>query len=179
MSRRTRRVVPAVVAGLALLALGAWAATAAVGHLLGQDPTATAGPLARALAETSWQDPVLVAAGAVLVVLGVVAVLASLLPGRQVVLALQGEGAAGPTTGITRSSLARAVRQAAEDVDGVDHADASVRGGRVDVRARSALRDVGDLRARVEKAVADRLTAIPLARRPRVQVRTSTTRSDA
>ncbi len=178
MSRRTRRVVPAVVAGLALLALGAWAATAAVGHLLGREPTGTAGPLARALAGSSWQDPAVVGAGVVVLLLGVVAVCAAVLPGRQVVLALQGEGAAGPATGITRGSVRRAVRAAAEDVDGVDHANASLRGGRVDVRARSGLRDVGDLTARVERAVDDRLTGIPLARRPRVRVRTSTTRSD-
>ncbi|WP_380166353.1 DUF6286 domain-containing protein [Jannaschia sp. R86511] len=179
MSRRTRRVVPAVVAGLALLALGAWAATAALGHLLGQDPTGTAGPLARALAGAPWQDPVVVAAGAVLLLLGLLALLAALLPGRRVVLALQGAGATGPRAGITRTGLRRAVAAAAEDVDGVDRADATVRDGRVEVRARSGLRDVGDLRARVEQAVTDRLAAIPLARRPRVQVRTTTTRSDA
>lgn len=179
MTRRSRRVVPAVLAGLVLLVLGAWLVTVSVGHLLGQDPTATLRPLADRLQASTWQDPGVVGAGVVLVVLGLVAVLAAALPGPRVVLALQAVDGGRAVDGISRSGLRRVARHAAEEVDGVGSADASVDAGRVVVRVRSALHDQADLRRRVEGAVQERLAAVPLVRPPRVEVRTSATRSDA
>ncbi len=186
MNRRPRRVVPATLTALVVVALGVWLATAAIGSQLGTDPTRSLTPLGERLAASPWSDPGVLTVAVVLAVLGLVLLLAALLPGRHVVLALDGGAGAGSpggdggtSAGITRRSIRRAVQDAAHDVDGVSSATAAVSGRRVDVRAQSSLRDATGLRERVEQAVGARLDGIPLSRRPRLQVRTTAARGDA
>lgn len=182
MSRRPRRVIAATLTALVLLSVGALLATATIGQLAGNDPTGLLTPTGERLAASPWQDPGVAAAGVVLLLVGLVLVLAAVLPGRQVILAMDPDDSgrsAGSSAGITRASLQRAVQEAALRVDGVASADASLKGHRVDVRTKSSLRDTSDLRGAVEQAVVARLAEIPLSRQPRVQVRISAPRSDA
>lgn len=192
MSRRPRRIIPATIVALLILALGAYAATASIGSLLGQDPTRSLTPLADRLSASPWNDPAVLSAGIVLLVIGVILLLCGVLPGRQVILALQspdGPSSDRPSSikstsdrpsaaGVTRGSITHAVQDAAAGVDGVSSAHVRVKGRRVDVLSQAAARDTTGLAGRVETAVVERLAGIPLAKQPQVKVRVTAARSE-
>ncbi len=175
MSRRPRRVVPATVAALALLVGGAFVATAAWRALLGQDPTPPLPALGRLAAATDWQDPLALVVGGALLLLGLIMLTCGLLPGTPVVLALDAAGG-DSRAGITRSSVRRAVEDAAGGVDGVRSVRARVTRGRIAVHAKAGLRDTTGLSEQLQHAVTARLADIPLTHPARVTVRTTGSR---
>lgn len=202
MTRRPRRIIPATLAALLLIGLGAYVAVVSIGNLLGEEPTRTLTPLVERVSASPWNDPGVLTAGAALLVLGLVLLLCGLLPGRAQVLALDGDPgstwnssttssstndkstgartagiAAGSTAGITRGSIRRAAQDAADGVDRVDSSQATIRGRRVDVHAHASVRDTAGLAEQVEVAVADRLGNIPLTTTPRITVRATPARS--
>ncbi|WP_380168896.1 DUF6286 domain-containing protein [Jannaschia sp. R86511] len=207
MTRRPRRIIPATLTALLLIALGAYAAVVSIGNLLGEEPTRTLTPLVDRASASPWEDPGVLTAGAVLLVLGLVLLLCGVMPGRAQVLALDVDPgstrdnptndsftndsstndkptgarnagmAAGSTAGITRGSIHRAAQDAADGVDRVDSSQVTVTGRRVDVHTHASVRDTTGLAEQVEVAVTDRLANIPLSTTPRITVRATPARS--
>lgn len=176
MIRRHRRVVPATIVAVVLLAAMVAIIASCVQVLLGQPPLIGFADLAAQGAALRWVDVVVLIAGAILAVLGVILLACAWSPGKPTVLPL---ASADPqhTAGATRHSLRRTMINAAEGVDGVRHATAVVTPRRIRTTVTTSLRDDSGLSDRVRTAVGERLTAIALDRPPRIDVRVNHARS--
>ncbi|WP_327048423.1 DUF6286 domain-containing protein [Microbispora sp. NBC_01189] len=169
---RPGRGLPAVVAALALLAIGVLTAveviSALLGHPVGLVPYERVAGWART---TAWNDDRALAAAAALALIGLVLVLIAAVPGRGRLVALR---TADPdlVVGVPRRALARVLSGAAGRVDGVRAAGARVRGWHADVSVRTDLRDTTVLRERVraaaEREIARLAPAHPISLRVRV-----------
>lgn len=168
---RPRRLWPALVVSAVFAALGCLVAIDVIsmlaGHQLHVLPDAR---LIRWAGGTAWHDlPVRIIGGA-LVVVGMLLVGSAVLPGRTRLITLAGDD---PTlvVGLTRGGLARAVRSAVTDVDGVDGAKVTVRRRRARVVARTPLREPKRLATEVRDAAVTRIEAFVPARPMKVTVR--------
>lgn len=116
-----------------------------------------------------WSDGDTRLVALLLLALGLLLLLVTLSRWRPVSLALSREPGM-PDGDVRRASLESALARHAESVDGVDRASVKVVGSKARVRVDSNRRDPGDLGARVERQVAERLDAVSLASPPRVAV---------
>ncbi|GLZ55697.1 DUF6286 domain-containing protein [Actinomycetospora sp. NBRC 106378] len=197
MTRRPRRTLPALLVALVLLALGALAATSAIQTLLGRTPVVSLDAVPGALSGVAWESPIVLIVAGVAAVVGLVLLLAAILPGPSHVLPLTAAPATtaptaggdaeawGPWSGSGveaagwhRHDLALRLRRRAADVEGVTGATAKVRRRSVKVVARTHRGSTGDLRQAVESALSTDLDSLGLARRPRLRVSVSSTRKD-
>lgn len=138
--RRPARTVPTALLGLLLLA-GGLLAVWLLGSLLldGAWPASSRSTLESIGALRLDSAPVLVTAG-VLALLGLVLLLAALLPGRPSrSLVLAGDTPGG--TAVPHRDLARRITRRVEAVDGVHSARATVSGRRLEVLARTVVDD--------------------------------------
>lgn len=103
-------------------------------------------------------------------VLGLLILLAAVLPARRHLIELDHDEA-DVATGLTRRSLRRTLTAAAENVDGIGSAKVTVRRRRLVVRARTALRHTEGLADRVSTAVEARLADLAPRRHRSVRVR--------
>ncbi|MCD2186902.1 DUF6286 domain-containing protein [Actinomycetospora soli] len=195
MTRRPRRTAPALLVALVLLALGALAATSAIQTLLGRTPVVSLDAVPSALSGVAWQSPAVLIVAGVAALVGLVLLLAAILPGPSHVLpvgtapaATGGTGGAeewGPwsgggveTAGWHRNDLALRLRRRAQTVEGVTGATAKVRRRRVKVVARTHRGSTGELRQAVETALSSDLDTLGLTARPRLRVSVSSTRKE-
>ena len=111
----------------------------------------------------SWDTTLVVVVAAVLTALGVLLILAALLPGKPTLIALD-TGAADVVAGTSRRSLARTLSEAARSVDGISAAKAKPRRRTLRVKATSRLRDPAGQQEQVTAAVTFRLADLALAR---------------
>ncbi|MGV9679371.1 DUF6286 domain-containing protein [Nocardia sp. NPDC003482] len=163
MTRRSRRIAPAVIVALALLAGSIAVAVSLIQKLSDHREFVSYTALATRLHDTTWSaGPVLVAGIAALVV-GAVLLAAALWPGRSVVVPLDAED--GVRAGIARRSLRGAVHDAVRSVDGVD--SARVRLGRKRIRVKGRGADAAP--ETVRAAVAERLGTIAPRVPPRIE----------
>ncbi len=176
MIRRPRRTVPATLVAIVLLAAAVLVAISCVQLLLGQPPLLPFPNMAAFGATLTAASPLVLAAAAVAVLLGVVLLYAALGPGKPTVLPLDA-GTSGLDTGVTRRSLAAALADTARVVDGVDAAHVKLRGRRVTATVHTPLHAEAGLREQVITALDKRLTDLAPTRTPRVKVRVATTRS--
>ncbi|HEX7302066.1 DUF6286 domain-containing protein [Lentzea sp.] len=175
MKRRTRRSLPASLTALVLLGAGVVTTISAVQHLTGDRPWLDITAIASALHSVQWTDQITLVAAAVVAVLGLVLVLAAVLPGAVTVLPLAGT----PDSGITRSGYRSALRTAANDVDGVSAAEAAIGTRRVTVRATTARTHTEGLTDAVRAAVETRLDELAPSRRPAVVVKLRARREES
>ncbi len=110
-----------------------------------------------------WNTPLVVLVAAVITALGVLMILAALLPGKATLIALD-TGEPDLVAGTSRRSLARTLSEAARSVDGISAARAKLRRRKVRVKATSGLRDATGQREQVTAAVTARLDDLALAR---------------
>ncbi|MFP5071174.1 DUF6286 domain-containing protein [Pseudonocardia nantongensis] len=169
MIRRHRRVLPARIVALLLLAAMVVLVMACVQLLLGQPPLISFGALAAAGAALQWGSSAVLAAGVVAAVLGLVLLACAWTRGAATVLPLA--TTEYTSAGATRQSLRRSIATVAHTVDGVHTATATVTPRRVRATVTTPLRDPGDLREQVSAAIEEHLGAIALARTPRTTVR--------
>ncbi|MFI6521948.1 DUF6286 domain-containing protein [Spirillospora sp. NPDC050679] len=168
---RSRRTLVAFLTALALTAVGVLAAIEIISWLA--DRPARIVPYQR-LGDwgvgTAWNHRSALVASGALAVLGLLLLLAGLVPGKPRLIPLHGDDP-NLLIGVTKHGLKGAVTDAAEAVDGVSHV------GRVKIEPRKArltvhsdLRTGGDdLRKRVTEAVQQRLDALgPVPRRTAV-----------
>lgn len=180
MIRRPRRVIPAMVVALVLLAGCALVAVCCLQQVSGHTPVLTWHQVADLGVRLHWHDPAVLAAGAVAAVVGLILLAGTLLPGRPTVLPLAATDVTTSDDGVSRRGLGEILRHSAVDTDGVTAARARVRGGRVLVRITTPLDqpdDVHDVHDRVQQAVSDSLDRVALAAPPRLRVHVRTRQS--
>jgi hypothetical protein len=167
MKRRPRRSVPAVVTAVVLLAACVLVAVVAIQLILGERPWVSLDAVATDLHDLRWTDVLPAVAGGVVALLGLVLVLAAILPGATTVLPLGGSFDAGAARGGYRSTL----RAAAAGVDGVSGAAVKLGTRRVKVRVVTERTRPDGLADAVREAVGHRLDQVGPATRPAVSVR--------
>ncbi|MFD0688343.1 DUF6286 domain-containing protein [Actinomadura fibrosa] len=173
-SFRSRRVWPALLAAVLITAAGMLAAIEVITAWLDRPARIVPyGRIADWAEDTAWKDaPALAIAGA-LTLLGLLFLLAGLLPGRTRVVPLHGDDP-DLTMGVTRRGFKAAIASAAEGASGVSGVRrVRLRRRRVKVVALTPVREHGDLGERVTAAVGDLLDRIqPLpARKVAVRVK--------
>ncbi|MDA2803731.1 DUF6286 domain-containing protein [Nocardiopsis suaedae] len=168
---RPRRSWPAFIAAVLVLAAAVLAGAAAAAAIAGVPlRVPVVGDALEQAAGMRWRDTaVLVAAGGA-ALLGLVLLVAALLPGRARWTALRTDDP-DLVVGLSRPALRRAVAAAARGVSGVRAAHATVRRRAVRVRVETELRERPALRGDVEEAVGERLDELAPLRRPKVRVR--------
>lgn len=173
------RALPAILVALVMLAVGVAAAWAAIERLgAGNWPTwASAG--VRSLSGVSWNNPALLAGCAVVAVVGLVLLLAAVLPGARngttVTLPGDASGATRSTEAmINRRALARLLTAEADLVDGVDGVTATVSRKRVTLSVDTPSTHRGKLEETVTGRVRGRLDELGLRPMPRITVNART-----
>lgn len=165
---RPRRSWPAVISGFVILVVAVVAAAEVIAALsgspLGLFPVGTATEYAQT---TTWSQPSVQIASALLALIGLVLIVAALAPGRGHWTALRTDDPA-LVVGMTRSALRRAVAAAAQDVSGVDQVGVHVRGSRIRVQVRTGMREAPELPAEVTAAVERRLEELAPLRSLRI-----------
>ncbi len=137
MKRRPRRVVPAVLAGLALVAVCVLVAVSAIQMLSGTKELISYDRVAARLHAVSWGNGWVLGAGVATVLIGLLLLAPALLPGRSLLVPLESEN--GYRAGILRGSLRAAVRDAAETVKGLESARIRLGKNKIRVIARTAM----------------------------------------
>jgi negative regulator of sigma E activity len=148
-----------------------------VAHRIGADPVLVNWPgIYRWARETSWTAAAVRLASVLVAVVGVALVVAQLKPRRPSQVSLD-SGIDATTATVARRGLARSVRSAVTDVDGVSDADVAVSRRRIRVRARiRAVQPAAapTMRDTVTHAARQRLDAVRLKQPPTLSVRLST-----
>ncbi len=173
MKRRPRRSTPAALTALVLLAVCALVAVVAIQLILGQQPWISYDSVAGWLRAQHWNDLIPAVAGGVAVLLGLILILAAVLPGKLTVLPLRGELESGASRRSYRSTL----HAAASGVDGVSAAKLTLKRRKVTARVRTERTGTDGLSEAVHAAVSRRLAQITPATEPAVQVTVKATRS--
>ncbi|MFG2007212.1 DUF6286 domain-containing protein [Spirillospora sp. NPDC048911] len=169
---RPRRVWPALLAAIVMTAAGTIVAVEVISALAG-DPARVV-PYERLtdwLAGTRWRNGAVIATGAVTAALGLIALLAGLLPGHTRLIRLRTDDP-DFVMGVTDRGLRTAAETAARDIDLVsDVPRVKTRGRRVLVAVTTPARDTGDLKVRVRDAVRARLDDLGVEPSRSVRVR--------
>ncbi|MCU1640779.1 MAG: hypothetical protein JWN03_1054 [Nocardia sp.] len=173
MIRRPRRVGPAVVVALAVLALCVLTAVSLIGRLLGRSEVVSYDSIAHRLHDTRWSDGLVLGAGVAVVVVGAVLLVLALLPGRPVVVAL--DEVDGSSAGVSRRSLRAALRREAGAVHGVDSARVRLGSKKILVSARTGRTGSSEVDGAVQEAVTRMLERIAPARPATVRTRLRST----
>lgn len=166
---RPRRSVAAGMVAGALAVAGILVAVQAISAAFGNPVWRTPG-LTGTLQNTRWNDPAPLTAAAAAALIGLVLLLAGLLPGRPHAIPLA-SGEESVVIGVTRPGLRRALTLAAQHVDGVTRARVRLRPRGVVVRATTRLRDPAGLDENVHAAVQDRLNELDPLSPMRIKVR--------
>lgn len=178
LPRRPSRTLPATITAIVLVAAGAGLVWLGVSALMG-DTSLAEGALSTTTAVT-WGSIALYAAVAVAAVIGLVLLLAALLPGRRTALTAgtTWHGMDGTTTVMGRSAVERLATARAERVDGVSAARAQLRGGRLKLSLSTYLVSTEELQGTVRDVVQSSLDDLGLKPAPRVSVRATTEHHD-
>ncbi|MCS7478518.1 alkaline shock response membrane anchor protein AmaP [Umezawaea endophytica] len=177
MKRRPRRSAPAVLTAAVLLVVCALVATVAIQTILGETPLITYRAAADALHSTRWADLVPLVAGGTAAVVGLVLLLASVLPGRPTVVPLRDEETTFDS-GASRRSYRSTLRTAASDVDGVNAATLSLGRRKVAAVVRTDRTTTDGLADAVRVSLDQRLDQIAPEARPELKVKIKAARSD-
>ncbi|MEV7548468.1 DUF6286 domain-containing protein [Amycolatopsis sp. NPDC089917] len=167
MKRHPRRSVPATLTALVLLAACALVAVVTIQMLLGETPWIRYDTVAAALHGTRWTDTVTAIVGAAAVLLGLILVLAAIIPGKPVVLPLRGD----LDSGASRRSYRSTLRVAASAVDGVSDARVKLKPRTIAATVTTGRTTIDGLADAVRRSVEERLDQIDPAVRPTVRVK--------
>jgi hypothetical protein len=184
LRHRPGRAVPALIAGILLLAAGVALVWLTISRLVnGTWPTLLQGPRDW-LAALAWNDPAVRQIGIAAIVAGVILLLCAIIPGGFSALTMDDSGTTGSgdevrpvqeqETVMTRHAVARLAKARCLQIDGVDTAAATATTRRVRLRVTTYLHEPGDLRTRITDAVRARLEEAGLSPVPQV---TATVRS--
>ncbi|NKY86087.1 DUF6286 domain-containing protein [Nocardia veterana] len=174
MNRRPRRITPAVLVAVVVLALCVLVAISLIQNLGNSKELVSYHSVATRLHDTTWHSYWVLGVGIGAAVIGVVLLVAALYPGRRVVEALEPEE--GMDAGIARRSLDGALHDAAVSVAGLEGARVRRTRRQIRVHGRAAHPDHADLEQTVNAAVGDRLARIAPRSAPPVSTRLRATR---
>ena len=176
---RPARVVPAVVVAVVLLliavALG-WAAIAAIAAGGGSANAAMTDGYSgfESLGRLQWAAPAVIAAGCVLALLGLIALIAGISPGGRRIIGYRAEAPEHIEhfeVVLPTSALSNLAAAAADSVDGVSSVRAASNASSTNVSFSTPVRDNAEIRDEVDAAVTQRFASIALDRTPTVKVR--------
>ncbi|WP_084514326.1 DUF6286 domain-containing protein [Nocardia acidivorans] len=167
--RRPRRVVPAVLLALAVLAVCVVAVISLTGRLVGRSELVSYDSLADRLHGTHWSDAAVLGAGIAIAGAGLVLLLIAVLPGRPVVIALDEVG--DSPAGLARRSLRADLRRAAASVHGVESPRVHLGDKKIRVSARTGRAETAVLDTALREAVTGALDRIAPARPATVRTR--------
>ncbi|GAA4577324.1 DUF6286 domain-containing protein [Planotetraspora kaengkrachanensis] len=154
---RPRRVIPAAISALALLAAGILTAVETISALAGRPARLLPyDQVSEWAATTAWQDRQALTSAGITAVLGLLLLLFALVAGRPRLVALR-TGDPDLVAGVRPRTLARLLGAAASGADGVRRARTKIRGRQVVVKAATDLRDTAGVEQRVLTAVEDEL----------------------
>lgn len=173
MKRRPRRSIPAVLTAVVLLAVCVFAAVVAIQLILGQTPWISYQNISEWLHGTRWNNVVPAVAGGVAALAGLILLAAAILPGKLVVLPLDG----GTGSGASRRSYRSTLRAAASAVDGVTGTKLKVKRRKVTARIRTARTSTDGLSDAIHAAIERRLAQVAPATVPAIKVRINAVRS--
>jgi uncharacterized protein YjeT (DUF2065 family) len=184
LRHRPSRAVPALIAGILLLAAGVALVWLTITRLVNDTwPAPLQGPRDW-LAALAWNDPAVRQIGIAAIVAGVMLLLCAMIPGGFNALTIDDSGTtgagdeAGPVqeqeTVMPRHAVARLAKARCLQIDGVDTAAATATTRRVRLSVTTYLHEPGDLRTRITDAVRARLEEAGLSPVPQV---TATVRS--
>ncbi|MFF2083779.1 DUF6286 domain-containing protein [Nocardia sp. NPDC058176] len=166
MTRRPRRVVPAVVVAVLLCATAVLVVVSLIQRLTGTRELISYDSVATRLHDTAWGSGWVLGVGIAVAVLGLALLAVAALPGKPVVLAL--EAGDGMDAGIARRSLRHALADATGGVDGLDKTRVKLRRKKIHVSGHTH-HTVEQTAEDVRLAVADRLDRIKPADVPRLR----------
>jgi len=178
--RRPRRGIPATLTALVVLVACALIATISIQLLTGRPPLISYPTIADNLHRAQWRDLAVAVVAGVVALVGLVLLLAALVPGKAMVLPLDAADTAGTglTAGVSRRSLRSTLRIAADSVDGIASTTLRLRGNTITVVARADRTDDTGLADAVREAVGARVDQLAPAVPPTVRVRVHAARSD-
>lgn len=174
MIRRPRRSVAAALTALVLFAGCALVAIVGVQMLAGQRQLIRYRSVADALHRAHWNGLGVGIAGGVAAALGLILLLAAIVPGKATVLPVRGEGI---DSGASRRSLRSTLRAAVGSVDGVTTAKLRLRRRKITAKVWTDCPVTVDLTGAVTSAIDHRLDQIAPAVRPTLRLRVKATRS--
>lgn len=173
LRRRPRRRVPAILVASVLLVLGLGALALAVSLLTtGLLPVVVVQAMT-ALQTTPWRSPLVLTVAATAALLGLVLVLAALIPARDRVLTLTtptGDQVGAAAAFMAPRGLIRLAASYAAQFDGVESSSATLAGRHLRVRVFSVLTDRRSLSREIEAGLARRLAAAGVSPVPTVTV---------
>ncbi|WP_017601958.1 DUF6286 domain-containing protein [Nocardiopsis lucentensis] len=165
---RPRRSWPAVMTGAVILVLAVVSAAEVISALAGSPLRMIPVGAATDYAETTtWSEPSVQIASAVLAAIGLALIVIALAPGNGRWTALRTDDPA-LVVGLTRPALRRTVSSAAQEVSGVDSVHVVLRGQRIRVHVRTGTPDWEGLPAEVTAAVERRLEELAPLRSMRI-----------
>jgi hypothetical protein len=175
--RRPRRGIAATLTALIVLVVCALVATISIQLLTGRPPVVSYTAIAADLHRTQWRDltVAIVAGGAALV--GLVLLLAALIPGKAMVLPL-GADDSGLVAGVSRRSLRATLQRAAGSVDGIASTKLRLRGNTISVTAHADRTDDTGLADALREAINARVHQLAPAVAPVVRIRVHPARGD-
>lgn len=173
LRRRPSRALPASLTAIVLLAVGVAVAWVSVLRLGTGAWPGFVGTAAESLASLSWNSPATWVAATVAAVVGLILVLAAIIPGAHNGMRLQGPNDVGSTAGevvLSGRGVVRLANAHAERMDGVLSSKTKTMGRRVRMTVTTPLREPGDLRQRVAASVSERFQSAGLKPQPKVSV---------
>lgn len=174
---RRSRSLPAAITALAVGAAGVTVAIDVISVQTGN--RALIYPyrqIAAQMRAARWDNPAVMAVAAAIAAVGLLLVVAAVVPGRPRVVPVTG-GSDEVAVGASRRSLRRSVRSAVLGVDGIHAARVKLHRRSLRVTATTRLRDRSGLSGAVRAAVTERLEQLGPRRSPRVKVRLRTKES--
>ena len=167
--------VVAVILGLVLLGLGALVTAEVIwskgfersGHLVLPYESSS-----RYLHQHAWSSTPIRAISAAVAAVGLILLLLELKRRRPGLLTMT-DSTAGVVTGISRRSLRRALTLVATSLPGISEAKTRLSRRRAGIRARSPLRDPGDLQQQLYRELSESLDSMQLTRPLGLRVRLS------
>ncbi len=171
LRHRSSRTVASALVAVVLLALGTLTALVAIARLVNGTWPTQVSDTARSVAALTWGSAATIAAGAVIVLLGLALLIAGLKRGAFKTARLQ-IPAGGPVGErdyvISTRAMARLAAAQADTVDGVDKVAASASGRRVRVAVTTSSEQADEIRERVHARVSDTLASAGVSPAPRV-----------
>lgn len=174
---RPHRSIPAILVALVLLVVAVLTVWTSVQRLaVGTWPSwwSALAPVQGA----SWGTPTVIAVAAGACLIGLVLLLAAILPGAPSAVPLSGSDDRHELV-VTRSGLARLVTGSASRVSGLDGVSTSVGGRQVSVRVTTPSAQTADVQQRVADDVRSRIADLGLRPEPRVTVTARSTAARA
>ncbi|TWP53650.1 hypothetical protein FKR81_02490 [Lentzea tibetensis] len=176
MKRRPRRTTPAVLVAVVGLVACAFIAVIAIQMILGRAPWTDYRAVAAALHGAEWNDPIPAIIGGVTALVGLILLLAAVMPGKPTVLPLRGSDTA-IDSGASRRSYCNTLRVAASTVDGVSGARLTLRRNTVAAAVNTQRTNTDGLAEAVRAAIEHRIEQITPAARPKIKIKVRAVRS--